>query len=49
MPSDELNKLKAWKETLEDVSREYPTSSVSNALMQINARIKVVEENKKNE
>ena len=48
MPSEELDKLKAWKETLEDVLREYPTSSVSNALMQVSARIKEVEENKRN-
>ena len=37
------NKLRTWAMILEDVLDDYPTSSVSNALSQIKARIKEIE------
>ena len=41
----EYNKLKAQLAILEDVAKEYPTSSVPNAIQQIKSRIKHIEEN----
>ena len=41
----EYNKLKAQLAILEDVVKEYPTSSVPNAIQQIKSRIKHIEEN----
>lgn len=43
--SYEYHKLKAQLAVLEDVAKEYPTSSVSNAIQQIKSRIKHIEEN----
>ena len=41
----EYHKLKAQLAILEDVAKEYPTSSVPNAIQQIKSRIKHIEQN----
>lgn len=43
------NKLRTWAMILEDVFEDYPTSSVSNALSQIKARIKEIESKQQKE
>lgn len=43
--SYEYHKLKAQLAVLEDIAKEYPTSSVPNAIQQIKSRIKHTEEN----
>jgi len=43
--SYEYYKLKAQLAILEDVAKEYPTSSVPNAIQQIKSRIKHIEQN----
>jgi hypothetical protein len=43
--SYEYHKLKAQLAILEDVAKEYPTSSVPNAIQQIKSRIKHIEQN----
>ena len=47
MSDYEYHRLKAQAAVLADIIAEYPTSSVSNALTQINSRIKHIEENEK--
>ena len=39
----ELHKLKAQVAVLKDVANEYPTATISNAITQIQARIKEIE------
>jgi hypothetical protein len=39
----QLNKLKAQIAVLKDVGKEYPSSSISNAIMQMQSRIKEIE------
>lgn len=41
----EYNKLKAQLAILEDIAKEYPTSSVPNAIQQIKSRIKHIRNN----
>ena len=43
------NKLRTWAMILEYVLEDYPTSSVSNALSQIKARIKEIESKQQKE
>lgn len=43
----ELNKLKAQVAVLKDVLKEYPTSTVSNAIKQLEARIEHIENENK--
>lgn len=42
----DYHRLKAWESILEDVAKDYPTSSIPNAITQIKARIKHIEEKK---
>lgn len=41
------HRLRAQAAVLEDIIKEYPTSSITNALTQIKSRIKHMEENGK--
>lgn len=43
----QYHKLKLQAAMLNDILREYPTSSVANALTQITSRIKHIEQNGK--
>ena len=43
----ELHKLKAQVSVLKDVEKEYPTATISNAISQIQARIKEIESQNK--
>jgi len=43
----ELHKLKAQVAVLKDVEQVYPTSTISNAISQMQARIKEIEKQNK--
>ena len=43
-PSEELFRLVKQLDVLEDVAKHYPTSSIGNIIMQMSARVKVINE-----
>lgn len=48
-PLEEMMRLEKQLNVLEEVAKHYPTSSIGNIIMQMNARVKVINESIKEE